>query len=185
MSFFSPKCQINFITRCFDEVDFFPPKTRFSFIVQFFDGVDNFSPKSWLSYLDACMRANVFFPAKKSNTLNPPEFSWSWLFPDKKSITRFFDGVNFIFPKTRLSYLYPCISANVHFRAKKLITFYPVVFWRSRLFPVKKSITRFFDGVNFIFAKNSTLLFRPVYKCKQLFSRQKNKYTLSPGFLKK
>ena len=81
-------------------------------------------------------------------------------------------------PKSRLSDLDPCISANVFFFAKKSNKLYPAVFWRSRLFPAKNSISfhsPVFRWGRLFFAKKSTLECRPVFQCKRLFSRQLNK----------
>ena len=107
-------------------------KLDFHFSARFFNGVDFFLPKSRLSYLDPGISANVVFSAKKSNKLYPPVFLKKSTFSRQKLdfhfITRFFDGVDFFLPKSRLSYLDPGISANVVFSAKNSNKLYPPVF---------------------------------------------------------
>ena len=127
-TFFAPKSQIHFIPWCFEEVDFLPPNSR---LPGFLMRSTLFMPKIRLSYLDPCMSANVFLRQKVKYTLSRGVLKKSTFYSQKvdfPSKSGFLMRSTLFLPKIRPSYLDPCISANVFFRAKNLNTLYPEVF---------------------------------------------------------
>ena len=180
--FFPAKTQIKLISRCFEEVNFFPSICRLPCISRCFDEIDFFTVKKSTLVFIPVYKCRRLFSRQNPNKNNLPVFWRIHFFPSiclLPFISRGFDEIDF-FP------LYPCISASVFFPAKKSNALYPPVFWSSRLFLAKKSITvyisRYFDEIDFFPPKSWLSYLYPCISASVFFPTKKSNALYPPVF---